>query len=474
MSGYNTEQKKKLIEYMSANSHKALTMEEIFEGISALYEDKTVPGRSTLYRLIHKMTEEGSVKKYVSRDSRSATYQLVECRHCESHLHMKCTNCGRLFHMDEGVTSDLLRQIKQDSDFSVDESETVLYGKCSDCKSGANVNKEECKNRDIGRKVVNETIKSTACVILSVLLLLSSLFGCGKSGKDESFDIVCTVFPIYEWVRGVVGEDDDSVTVSLIVSNGTDPHSYSPTPSDIVKISSCDLIVYVGGESDLWVSDVLSGKVNESMEKMPLLQELGDRCLITGHHHEEGEDHDHGENAYDEHIWLSLKNAVHLCGKIEERLKSLLPERAEDISKKAEGYIGKLRELDSGYERAVEASAKKPLIFADRFPFAYLTEDYDIAHFEAFSGCSADSEASFETVTELVKRSDDNNAEYILILESSSEELAGTIIGSTKNKNAEILRIDSMQSISDKDLREGVTYIGIMEKNLAVLRTALG
>jgi len=484
MSEYHTEQKKILIEYMRANSHRALSAEEISEGLAR--ERGSALGRSTVYRLIHKMTEDGSVKKFVSADSRKATYQLVECEHCDAHLHMKCTDCGQLFHMDEKISDELLRVISENNDFLVDESETVLLGRCSNCKSGGQSNKKSRKTENYSTKVVNKTIKNTVCCILTFFLVLLSFAGCGAQKDDGRIDIVCTVFPIYDWVRELVGEDSDTVSVSLIVKNGTDPHSYSPTPSDIVKISSCDILFYVGGESDLWVGDVLSGKVNENMKKAPLLELVKDRCLVLGHDHSHSEsgdidsesDHNHehsGENSlYDEHIWLSLKNAAYIVHDISDTLSESIPERSEEIAKSAESYISKINALDSEYAEAVESSAKRPLIFADRFPFAYLTEDYGIEHYEAFSGCSADSEASFETVTLLASRLDELTLKHILILESSTEDLARTVIDASRGKSAEILRVDSMQSITEKDISAGADYLEIMRKNLAVIRTALG
>ncbi len=484
MSEYNTEQKKILIEYMKANSHKGLTIEEISEGLSC--GEGGALGRSTLYRLMHRMTEDGSVRRFVGSDGRKATYQLVECERCDGHLHMKCTDCGGLFHMDEKVSDELLRVVNENNDFLVSESETVLYGRCSNCKSGEKSKQKYQKNSKKTDKVGKKTTKSIICCLLAVLLLILPLASCGAARDDGKVDIVCTVFPIYDWVRNIVGEDSESLSVSLIVQNGTDPHSYSPTPSDIVKISSCDILFYVGGESDLWIGDVLSGKVNEKMEKIALLELVKDRCLILDrdHSHSDGgdedakndHDHDHGgENSlYDEHIWLSLKNAAHVCREISARLSAAIPEKSESVAPGAEDYIAKIEALDAEYAFAVDASAKRPLLFADRFPFGYLTEDYGIKHYEAFSGCSADSEASFGTVTELAARMDEHSLSHVIILESSSEELARTVISSSSAKGAEILRIDSMQSVTEKDILGGADYLEIMRKNLAVIKTALG
>lgn len=316
------------------------------------------------------------------------------------------------------------------------------------------------------------------------MLILSCLCGCSDTRTDGGVDIVCTVFPIYDWVRNIVGEQE-GISITLLVKNGTDPHSYSPTPSDIAKISSCDLLVYVGGESDSWVTDVLGGSVNEEMKVVKLLETLGDRAFVEkeiegascgddcgehGHEH----DHTHEDGAYDEHIWLSLKNAEFLCGELETSLSRLVPDRADAFSEKANAYKDKLKALDSSYEETAASSESKVLLFADRFPFRYLTEDYGIEYFAAFSGCSADVEASFETVTYLAKKIDELSLKYVVILESSDTALADTVISSSTEKNAEIIVMDSMQSITSSDIENGVSYLSVMEKNLAVVTTAFG
>ena len=303
-----------------------------------------------------------------------------------------------------------------------------------------------------------------------------SLCGCQRIAENNDIDIVCTVFPIYDWVMNIIG-DTEGVEVTLLVKNGTDPHSYSPTPTDIAKIYSCDMLIYVGGESDAWLEDVLDGVVNEDMVEVRLLELLGDRAFL--HEHEDDvicdddchEHHHEGENAYDEHVWLSIKNAVYLCERLLEELKPVLA--AEAIISNAEDYISSLLSLDAEYERAVSESARKTLLFADRFPFRYLTEDYGIEYFAAFSGCAADVEASFETITRLAKKTDELSLGYVLILESSDHSLAQTVIESSKSKSAGILVMDSMQSVTETDMENGVSYISIMRENLAALKTAL-
>ena len=328
-------------------------------------------------------------------------------------------------------------------------------------------------------------LKRILCLALAVILLTLALAGCKTPPKDKKISIVCTVFPIYDWARNILGDDNDDISLKLLVKNGTDPHSYSPTPRDIVEISSCDMLIYVGGESDSWISDVLHNSALSGVREVGLLSLLGERAVaeeeIEGaecgedchdHDHDHG-DHRHQENAYDEHVWLSLKNAELLCGAITDELCRLLPQKEESYRENSERYVNEIRSLDEKYSRMAAESARDTLIFADRFPFRYLVEDYGLKYFAAFSGCSADSEASVETVIFLAKKIDELSLSHLIILENSGTALADTVISSTKSGRVGILRLDSMQSITAAGIEDGVSYLSIMENNLTALRTAL-
>lgn len=329
-------------------------------------------------------------------------------------------------------------------------------------------------------------MKRFVCTALVLMLVLSSLVGCERADDDGKIEVVCTVFPIYDWVQNLLGECDD-VSLRLLVNRGTDPHSYTPTPTDIAAIHACDVLIYVGGESDAWVNDVLETTKNRDIKIIGLLDMLGDRAhfeeTVDGmqcededcHDHEHDHEHEGGEEhgAYDEHVWLSLKNAALICDGLADELSCVLPDMSEQIRANCDEYIASLAALDSRFEETVAAKKDKLLIFADRFPFRYLIEDYSLDYFAAFSGCSADSEASFETVVFLSDKLRENGTGALIILESSTKDLADAIISNSGCEGVEILVMDSMQSITARDIDVGVTYLSIMEKNLAVISTAL-
>ena len=334
---------------------------------------------------------------------------------------------------------------------------------------------------------------------LALIMTVGLLAGCGKQNEQTASDetrlrVVTTIFPEYDWVREILGDKADNAEVTMLLDNGADLHSYQPTADDIVKISECDLFIYVGGESDDWVDDALKNAANKNMKVINLLEALGDSVkteeVVEGmqeeehdhdHDHEDADEHDdakehdHEEEAeYDEHIWLSLKNAQMLCSAISAVLQQIDPDNKDTYAANASAYIKKLSALDADYQAAVNAAACKTVLFGDRFPFRYLAEDYGLRYYAAFAGCSAESEASFETISFLAGKVDELNLPCVLTIEGVQHKIAETIVRNTAAKNQKVLTMDSMQSTTSKDAANGATYLSVMEQNLSVLKEALG
>ena len=502
-------------------------------------------------------------------------------------------------------------------------------------------------------------MKKITALLLALMMLAGVLAGCGKpkdAGKAGKLKVVTTIFPEYDWVRAILGDKAENAEITMLLDNGVDLHSYQPTADDIVKISDCDLFVYVGGESDGWVENALKNAANKNMKVINLLEVLGDSVkteetvegmqedghdhghshdeqltendikdrtlsdfagawkslhpyLLNGdldkfcqhraeededssttkdtylekykaswqcdaekisiegnnitftygdgktvsaeytyagyqpklddegkirsvryqfettsadapkyvqfndHGHEPGEaehfhiyfgndgfdalmsgktnpffvkdalsvedildelmGHDHGEEA-DEHVWLSLKNAETLVTAIANTLQELDSANKDTYAANASSYIEKLYALDGAYQSAVNGAARKTVLFGDRFPFRYLVDDYGLRYYAAFAGCSTETEASFETVSFLAKKVDELGLPCVLTIEGNNHKLAETIVRSTAGKKQKVLTMDSMQSTTSKDVANGATYLSVMEKNLSVLKEALG
>ena len=327
-------------------------------------------------------------------------------------------------------------------------------------------------------------MKRITVLLLALFMLVGALAGCGKqndTNQTDKLSIVTTIFPEYDWVREILGDKADNAEITMLLDNGVDLHSYQPTADDIVKISDCDLFIYVGGESDEWVEDALRNAANRNMKVINLLEVLGDSVkteeIVEGmqeeeHEHEDAEEHEHEEEA-DEHVWLSLKNAKMLVRVISKALQELDPDSKDIYAANADAYVKKLSALDAEYQTAVDAASNKTILFGDRFPFRYLVDDYGLRYYAAFVGCSAETEAGFETISFLAKRVDEWKLPCVLTIEGAQHKIAETVVRNTTAKNQRVLTMDSMQSTTSKDVKNGTTYLSVMEKNLSVLKEAL-
>ena len=322
-------------------------------------------------------------------------------------------------------------------------------------------------------------MKKILALLLALWIPAAVLSGCAPqddSAASNKLNIVTTIFPTYDWVREILGAETDRAEITMLLDSGVDLHSYQPTVDDIVKISDCDLFLYVGGESDGWVDDALKNAPNKERKVIRLLDVLGDSAKAeeTAEGMQE-EEHDHEEEAeYDEHIWLSLKNAQVLVAAISEALQESDPARKDTYAANAAAYVEKLSALDGEYRAAVDSGKYKTLLFGDRFPFRYLADDYGLDYYAAFPGCSAETEASFETVSFLAGKMDALGLPCVLTIEGTQHKIAETIVQNTAQKNQQILTMDSMQAVTANDAASGVSYLSIMEKNLSVLKKALG
>ena len=316
-------------------------------------------------------------------------------------------------------------------------------------------------------------MKKIISLIAMVIMLLSSTNAFAASKKS----IVCETYPEYDWVMNILGEQTAAFDVILLQNNGTDLHSYQPSVKDIARISSSDLFIYVGGESDKWVEKVISNSRNKNQIVVNMMEALGDKVreeeIVEGMQAEEDDEESEDEAEYDEHIWLSLKNAIVLTNIISEKIQRLDSANNQFYKKNTENYVSQLSALDEEYIKTISTSNKKTILFGDRYPFRYLSDDYGMKYYAAFLGCSAESEASFETIVFLAKKLDDLDLDAVLTIEKSDKKIAKTIVANTKSKNQQILELDSMQSITQNDIINGRTYLSAMKNNLQVLKASL-
>ena len=240
-------------------------------------------------------------------------------------------------------------------------------------------------------------------------------------------------------------------------------------------------IIDVGGESDAWVESALKNAQNENMTVINMMNVLSSSLReeelaegMQGEADNHDHDHDHkGEPAYDEHVWLSIENAETISSAIADALCALDESHADLYRENLSNYLEKLSALSDDYQHTVDTAARKTILFGDRFPFLYLTREYGLNYYAAFPGCSAETEASFATVSFLAGKVDEFSLPYVLTIDGSDGKIAQTIIDNTASRSAGILTLNSMQSVTDEQLQAGENYLSIMEENLEVLKKAL-
>ncbi|MBR5229925.1 MAG: zinc ABC transporter substrate-binding protein [Firmicutes bacterium] len=340
--------------------------------------------------------------------------------------------------------------------------------------------------------------KQLMAILLSALLILTAS-GCKSNISDTSksgeMQVLCAAFAEYDWTRAILGENPGNIQLSLLNESGMDMHSYQPSVADMVKIADADLVIFTGGESEFWIEDALISSGSEAANHLCLMEiflhhhDLSDRYTLDceeeeGHDHdhgdeeEEGHDHDHEGHLHttDEHLWLSPKMAPTFVGEIAEALSELDPANRDYYAQNLRNYITRISTLDFQFEEAVRLAYEKgsvTILVADRYPLKYLLEDYGIKHIAAFPGCSAETEASFETILSLSEAFDHLNLSAVAILKKSKTDLAQTVIKNSLRQDAEIIVFDSMQSVTAKDIKAGATWLSVMEENLEALTQAL-
>lgn len=311
-----------------------------------------------------------------------------------------------------------------------------------------------------------------SALVLIICTITLGLSGCsGNEIKDSGkLTVVATVFPAYDWTREILGDKGE---ITLLSSNGADLHNYQPTAEDMSKIATCDMFIYVGGESDSWAEDAVKTSLKKDMIAVNLLEVLGE--AVVEEKELEGMEHSHeeGENPQaDEHVWLSLKNAQTVCGYIAEQLGNIDGDNAHLYTENAKKYNEKLDLLDAKYKEAVETARYDTLLFADRFPFRYLTDDLGLNCYAAFSGCSTETEAGVQTIAFLSAKLKELNLPAVMIIDGSDGSIASTVIKTAKGTQ-KILTLNSLQSVTQEDLENGITYFSVMESNLNTLKKAL-
>lgn len=314
-------------------------------------------------------------------------------------------------------------------------------------------------------------MKKTLSILIAVALVIT-LFGCNTGNQTESsadkINVVTTIFPQYDFTRQIA---QDKAELTLLLSPGGETHTYEPTPKDIIKIEKSDLFIYVGGESDVWVDDILKNTDTSKTTVIKLMDCIEPIEEEEGDSHAEHDENEEGHTVeYDEHVWTSPKNAISISRAISDALCKIDSANADMYKENEEKYISALTELDNRFADIVKNGNKDTVVFGDRFPFLYFTKEYGLKHYAAFPGCSSETEPSAATMAELINAVKNNDIPVVFYLEMSNQKVADSICEST---NAKKLQFHSCQTVTKDEFERGETYISLMQRNADNLEEAL-
>lgn len=313
--------------------------------------------------------------------------------------------------------------------------------------------------------------------IFLIFLIILLLTGCAPlQQQTDKTKVVATIFPLYDFAREIAGDDAE---VKMLLKPGAEVHSYEPTPQDIIAIQNCDVFLYIGGESDEWVRNVLESIDTTHMQIVTLMDSVeaaeeaeGGFAWNGEHEHNENDTHIHEEQSveYDEHIWTSPKNAILMAEAIDKALQAADRSHADGYESRATAYAEKLRQLDQDLTKTVAEAKRNTIIFADRFPFLYLVRDYGLNYYAAYPGCSSEAEPSAATVAAIIEKVNETGVPIIFFIELSNRLMANTIAEAT---GAEELLLHSCQNVSKEEFDRGESYLSLMNQNIVNLRKAL-
>ncbi len=301
--------------------------------------------------------------------------------------------------------------------------------------------------------------------VLSAICLLLAFTGCsGDMTETDGIQIVCSAFPQYDFLREITKNTDVSLT--LLLRPGQESHDYDPSSQDIAAVHSCDMFVYVGGESDSWIDKTLQSVDTTNKTVLKLMDMVEPLCE---EHDYEQHDHAH-EETYDEHVWTAPQNVIAIADKLLAALCALDAQNAEIYRANAAAYTARLRALDADFKDTVATAKRKTIVVADRFPLLYFTESYGLSYHAAFAGCAASVEPASADVQALIDTVKAESIPIVFQMELSAGQVAQTV---KENTGCEVRTFYACHNLSKTDFENGETYLSLMQKNLITLKEAL-
>jgi zinc transport system substrate-binding protein len=323
--------------------------------------------------------------------------------------------------------------------------------------------------------VVQKRVKILS-LITSLLLVLMALSACAPQAsvaKTDGISVVSTIFPSYDFARQITAGTNANVT--MLLQPGEEVHSFDPTSQDIIRVQNADLFLYVGGENDTWVENVLSG-LDQSVHTFKMMDyvTLYEEELTDGMQPEQEQAQPAGtaaETEWDEHVWTAPVNAISIVKAMTSELAAMDPTNAATYQANADAYVKQLQALDQSFREVVDGAARKTVVFADRFPVRYFVEEFGLQYYAAFPGCSTDTEPSAATLAALIDHVRTEKIPYVFYIEMSNQKMADTVCEET---GAQKLLFHTCHNVTKAEFESGATYLSLMQNNVLALQKALG
>ncbi len=303
-------------------------------------------------------------------------------------------------------------------------------------------------------------------IMLLLLLFLTFLLACqqGKESnrEDQKLKVIATIFPIYDFARNIGG---DKIKVTMLLPPGTDAHHYELRPEDIVKVSKSDVFLFTNFEMEHWAYKI----INAAAQKTNMMAvETGKGAVLLPFNGEEGKPEEN-VSQFDPHIWLDMDNAQKMVDNITEAFIKKDSRNSDYYLKNAHNYKLKLMDMDQRYRTELVGCKTKIILHAGHWAFAYLAKRYNLKYIAAYN-VLADAEPSPQKIFDLIKQIKSENVHYVYYESMIDPRLAKMI---AKETGAGLLKLNNGHDISKADMKNGESFISLMEKNLINLKKGM-
>lgn len=319
--------------------------------------------------------------------------------------------------------------------------------------------------------------KKHIAVVTIVMVLTLALTGCALRQRlvvAGKLEVVTTLFPQFDFVREIAG---DKVDVSLLLPPGVEPHSYEPSPRDIVDIQKAAVFIYTGKDMEPWADKIIQAAQGKNL----LIVDVSEGLELVDHEHDHAHDHehegeheeeeDHHQEGKDPHIWLDPLYAQKMVDTIVAALAQADPSNANFYRQNGDAYKQELSDLDYKFVQMFAKASTKKIIYAGHFAFGYFARRYGLEHISPYSGFAPDAEPTPQRIAELIKNVKASQGKAIFYEELVDPKVASVIAEQT---GAKMLLLHGAHNVSKEDLTSGISYLKIMETNLQSLREGLG